>query len=133
MQEVITNRLWLGDYLDAKQHGDKMDLIIHLCDEFPAIHSHTTVIPVEDRVFIDPKKIKKVVEQIELAMEAGKKTLVHCAAGISRSPAMVAAYLVVSGKFQSLDKATNYLAKLRPKVNPHTKTFASVRDWLKSK
>jgi len=39
--------------------------------------------------------IDQVAERIEEELEAEKKVLVHCQAGLSRSPAVIAAFLVL--------------------------------------
>jgi protein-tyrosine phosphatase len=54
--------------------------------------------------------------RIKEALATGKKVLVHCGAGISRSPTIVAAYLCSTGL--TVDEAINKIKVKRPKINP---------------
>ncbi|KIM93286.1 hypothetical protein OIDMADRAFT_149772 [Oidiodendron maius Zn] len=54
-----------------------------------------------------------------VAAEAGDKILVHCSAAVSRSPTIVAAYLMIKQKM-SLKEALGRLILARPTVSPNT-------------
>lgn len=78
------------------------------------------------RLVIDDYILENIYEHfnrvyliIETAIKSGKNVLVHCAAGISRSPTLVAAYLLLSQQYQSAEEAIEYLKKMRPIVNPN--------------
>ncbi len=51
-------------------------------------------------------------------IQEGHTVLVHCHEGRSRSPTVVATYLVAKGEFQSIEEALEFLHSCRPIVNP---------------
>ncbi len=57
---------------------------------------------------------------INNAISQGKTVLVHCAAGMSRSPTLVAAHLLLDKQFDSEQVTIDYLKNKRPIVNPNT-------------
>jgi protein-tyrosine phosphatase len=61
---------------------------------------------------------EKAHKIIRMAMAAGKKVLVHCAHGVSRSPTIVAAYLMIEHRF-SQREAMEWVIKWRPIASPN--------------
>ncbi|EDQ90268.1 uncharacterized protein MONBRDRAFT_3024, partial [Monosiga brevicollis MX1] len=55
---------------------------------------------------------------IHEAVSAGGRVLVHCAAGVSRSPTMVAAYLILYHNM-SMETSISHLQALRQVVSPN--------------
>ncbi len=55
-------------------------------------------------------------QELDLAVFQGQKTLVHCSAGVSRSPTLVAAYLIKRFEATS-EQAINFLRSRRACVN----------------
>ena len=70
--------------------------------------------------------------------EKGFKTIVNCAAGISRSPSIVASFLFYSGiaadftpPLKDLDKILEFVCLCRPIVQPSSRVFVSCKKWLR--
>lgn len=70
------------------------------------------------------------VAAIETAVRAGKRVLVHCAAGINRSATLIAFYLIENG--HSYDRAVELLAAANKKRNVDLLTNPSFRSLLKT-
>lgn len=60
--------------------------------------------------------LHRAIEWIDAACKANVPALVHCHAGMSRSPAIVIGYLMLT-KPMSLDDAVNNVQRIRPVVN----------------
>jgi protein-tyrosine phosphatase len=56
--------------------------------------------------------------------------LVHCHEGVSRSPTVVAAFLVKQEFCKDLDQAFNLIAERRPQINPKKPLVELARDYL---
>lgn len=58
------------------------------------------------------------------------KVLVHCSAGISRSPTLVLAYMIKKKKIK-LDEAFQTMRQLRTIVDPNISFILQLREWEK--
>jgi dual specificity phosphatase 12 len=65
---------------------------------------------------------------IQMALESGGAVYVHCLMGMSRSPTIVAAYLIAEKGF-SADKALAFLTGIRPIVDPNAGFRQALKDW----
>lgn len=84
---------------------------------FPAsvtVHTH----PMMDGPRNDHETFNAAVRDVLAEHEAGERVLVHCSAGASRSPAVVATVLALSTEL-TLDSALKRLTERRPAVDPH--------------
>jgi len=88
-------------------------------NEFPNqfVYMKVNIEDSEEQDILD--KFPQVVAFFERVEEKRGKVYVHCAAGASRAPAMIAAYLVASRKI-SLYDAYEYLRAVRPIVAMNT-------------
>ena len=84
--------------------------------------------PVRDARPIRISWLNAILTAIEESMPRGA-VLVHCGVGISRSPAVVAAYLDRIG-FLSFARALSYLESLRPAVAPSKALVESIEREL---
>jgi protein-tyrosine phosphatase len=76
--------------------------------------------PMMDRYDFDIRQHFAVTNAIIHAyVKQGKNILVHCAAGVSRSPTIVAAYLATVMLVCSSEQLLDQMARLRPCVNPN--------------
>jgi protein-tyrosine phosphatase len=57
------------------------------------------------------------------------KVLVHCGAGVSRSPVIVAGWMHLVG-YKNVDAALSEIAELRPTIYPSGALLSSVRAQL---
>jgi protein-tyrosine phosphatase len=112
MREAITNCLWLGNAMDARDITAVLELrivaIVDLAMEEPAIHYPRDIIycriPIVDGAGNRPEIIRAAVDLTASLIDSRVPTLVACGAGMSRSPIIVAAALArVDGR--SLEQA----------------------------
>jgi histidinol-phosphate aminotransferase len=117
-----------GEAADAalrNAHG--IDAVLSLLPvDFDAGARHLTL-PVADRVGLPASSIRTVTAFIEAQRRAGRKTLLHCQMGISRSPALAACYLhEYAGR--GLGDALREVGRARPIADPHPALLASMRE-----
>lgn len=114
----VADGVWIGRLPDAgtlKSLG--IEHVIDVAAELPArADVATTSLAMLDLVPPSDAELRRVAEAIEHARAAGKRVLVHCALGFSRSAAAVAAWLLHSGRATSVDEALAQVRRVRPKV-----------------
>jgi protein-tyrosine phosphatase len=71
----------------------------------------------------------KVIAAIERARAAGKATLIHCMAGVSRSPTLAAVWLMHHYSWTA-DRALAHLKDRRPCVDPNAGFKHQLLTWL---
>jgi len=78
-------------------------------------------IPILDHSSPHKKDLKKAVNWINHQIKNNKGVVVHCALGRGRSVLIVAAYLLASGRFDSVDEAMSFINKIRgtAQLNKH--------------
>ena len=112
MREAITNCLWLGNAMDARDISAVLDLrivaVVDLALEEPPIQFTRDIvycrIPLVDGSGNRPEIIRAAVDLTASLIDSRVPTRVACGAGMSRSPIIVAAALTkVDGR--SLDQA----------------------------
>ncbi len=69
--------------------------------------------PIKDHSAPDPQMLKEIVDKILAAVSSGKRLLIHCAAGLGRTGAVLAAYLIASKKVSG-EEAIEAVRRLRP-------------------
>ena len=110
----IVENLYLGNQ-DATQTIRRIDLIISIGCNSKHISDRVenTKISIRDKdtsditPFLDP-----VCDAIDAHLSRNKRVLIHCKAGMNRSPAFVIAYLVKYNGM-SLDQAKSHVQKIR--------------------
>lgn len=73
---------------------------------------------------------EEVCEFVDAAHELGGVCLVHCSAGVSRSPAMVLAYFVLR-RHCALKDAYAQIKALRPQIAPNVGFWAQLLEMEK--
>lgn len=68
---------------------------------------------------------------IRAALEEGGAVYVHCLMGMSRSPTIVAAYLIAEHGFTT-EEALEFLTKIRPIVDPNAGFRRALKVWEES-
>jgi len=119
MHHIIYN-LWLGSQQDAdeliRNNPEKITAILNVrgADAFrPPGRDQASEhpgkaykwIPAPDTGFISAEHVKEALVWLQEQTEKRKRILIHCKHGISRSPAFLAAFMVESGIFSSLEEA----------------------------
>ncbi|XP_023262845.1 dual specificity protein phosphatase 8-like [Seriola lalandi dorsalis] len=123
---VILPRLYLGAESDVTQErlaslGISYVLSVSRCSPQPSFLpcSRYLRIPIDDSLWDDLLPwIPQALNFIDAAMSSGASVLVHCAAGISRSPALAVAYIMYS-LGMDLDHAYRFVKERRPSISPN--------------
>ncbi|XP_012737579.2 uncharacterized protein si:ch211-195b15.8 [Fundulus heteroclitus] len=123
---VILPRLYLGAERDVTQDGlaslgISYVLSVSRCSPQPSFLpcSRYLRIPIDDSLWDDLLPwIPQALSFIDAAMSSGASVLVHCAAGISRSPALAVAYIMYSLEMD-LDHAYRFVKERRPSISPN--------------
>ena len=121
MRQVIPNLLWIGNAVEARDVRAVSTLgiraVIDLAANEPPIHySRDTIycrLPLTDGTGNDPAILRLAVSSTAEFIKANIPTLVTCSAGMSRSPAIVAAAIALVEK-QNLDDALLQIALAGP-------------------
>ncbi|HAH46791.1 MAG TPA: protein phosphatase, partial [Planctomycetaceae bacterium] len=101
MREILPNLLWIGNAHDARDVKRVLDLaiaaVIDLALEEPAVPLTREIIycrlPLIDGAENQPVILETAVKTVARLISEEIPTLVACSAGMSRSPAIVAAAL----------------------------------------
>ncbi|KAK0156316.1 Dual specificity protein phosphatase 8 [Merluccius polli] len=123
---LILPHLYLGAERDVTQEslssrGISYVLSVSRCSPQPAFLpvSRYLRIPIDDSLRDDLLPwIPSALRFIDGAMSSGGAVLVHCAAGISRSPALAVAYIMYSLGLD-LDHAYRFVKERRPSISPN--------------
>ncbi|OIQ92617.1 histidinol-phosphate aminotransferase 2 [mine drainage metagenome] len=84
-------------------------------------------IDVKDRVRLPSEAIGEAVGFLRAQIQAGRRVLVHCEMGLSRSPSIAVAYLhAVHGI--PVEMAVDQIRKTHPMADPHPLLLASIRE-----
>lgn len=133
----VFERLYLGDANDADRLADtNPEGITAVVNVSTQMHQHwrdgNTYVYyyLHENERIDPPKFERIMTQIGKLIRAGT-VLVHCSAGSSRSPVVVALYLHVCG-YKNFDEALSHLRTLRPVVAPSKLMIESAKVYLES-
>ncbi|KAF7641754.1 hypothetical protein LDENG_00272910 [Lucifuga dentata] len=123
---IILPRLYLGAESDVTQEclsslGISYVLSVSRCSPQPSFLPRTRYlrIPIDDSLWDDLLPwIPQALHFIDTAVSSGASVLVHCAAGISRSPALAVAY-VMYRLGMDLDHAYRFVKERRPSISPN--------------
>jgi predicted protein tyrosine phosphatase len=89
----ITNEIALGD-IDDSRDPEGVDAVLNVAAEVPVFHHLPYLhLEIEDRRSITRRDVSRALRFLTGHTSAGRKVLVHCYAGASRSPSFVAAFL----------------------------------------
>lgn len=86
-------------------------------------------LPIEDVDSTDIRPhLEAVCNHIDAALKSGRNVLVHCHQGISRSAAVVIAYLI-RNQGMSFDSAHSFLKRKRACIKPNSGFMKALQDW----
>ncbi|ORE09048.1 phosphatases II [Rhizopus microsporus var. microsporus] len=124
--EQITDYIWLGGFrtLESREFLEDNQIkhvlsLGHFKRCKPPIEVNHKIIAVKD----DPEAhliqhFPEAIEFISNAVSKREHVLVHCLAGVSRSPAILAAYLMATENW-TVEEALANIQKARPFINPN--------------
>lgn len=128
MGVVGLHNFWISDADSADDLEDMMDLVV----DCTGVAS-----PAKNKVHIKPTgknnhtwtitDLDRIVKLVNPYINAGKKVLIHCERGRSRSACAVAAVLLDRGVVHSVDDALIAVTHASKKPNSHT--VKSLREW----
>jgi protein-tyrosine phosphatase len=126
MREVIPDKLWIGNALDARDVPGVLGLgitaIIDLAIEEPPIQFPRDItncrFPLIDGSGNPPAIMRAAIETTATFIASGTPTLVACGAGMSRSPAIVAAAMATSERITLVDALGKLIAEQPHDVSP---------------
>jgi atypical dual specificity phosphatase len=130
----IWERIYLGSLKDAEKlaraNPQRITTVVSLCREH-AVHQAPKItyihLPIPDSRPISAQKFEDIMFAMAIGVRRGN-LLVHCLAGMSRSPIMVAAWLHRCG-YTGIDKALSLIGELRD-LAPSDTLLTSVKDLL---
>lgn len=123
----ILDRLFLGDLQDSINAPPDMWVInLSGTDYRRAKRYHCRHIPDEQSI-VPGATIMRVVNLMRGYIGTGARVLIHCRGGVSRAPALAAAYLYTCG--WDLEEAKIFVRIKRPIVDIHPAIWQSIRDW----
>jgi len=86
-------------------------------------------LPLYDGEKIPQQILREAVNFLLLTVQEGRRILLHCAAGVSRSVSIMGAYLMkIKGMTPPL--AINFIMERLPEAAPSTYTFNSAIEWV---
>ncbi len=105
--------------------------MVDLCAELPLLHTPSAYcsLPSLDLVAPDALTCQRAAEAIERLRQSGP-LLVCCALGYSRSATAVAAWLLHSGRCQSVESAVELIRQARPQVVLGPQHLAALQAML---
>lgn len=129
--DFVTPQIAIGSRADAEDpavlsaHG--IDALLSLTQVArPTGVLRQLALDVKDREVLASDVIDDAVAFLKDQVENGRRILVHCEMGISRSPALVACYLH-EGLGMDLDAAIDHVRSRRPVAEPHSALVDSMR------
>jgi hypothetical protein len=134
----ITDRLFVGNVCNAagfadgdNEHG--ITAVLNVSTE-PPYPKHDNIVymhvPFPDGEDIPPRQFAECIAFMKFCYENGHKIFVHCAAGMSRSPSILASFMHYIKLFE-FDAGLEHIRSIRPVVMPAPAIKASCRRWLR--
>ena len=127
----IDETVWLGPYMSVGDPENPVDVIVSALTDGEVdtykIKEHVGTAGITDWHHFAADDVATqdlsqyflpVIQVIDKAKQEGKQVLVHCAAGVSRSPTLVIAYIMWSQK-KTRRQAYEYVSSKRPIIDPN--------------
>ena len=113
----ILDRLYLSDFDDAK-HAPPGMFIVNCTKHLPMVSDYGIRLPVNDDLSQEAMQgmrayMPRIISAIDGVRTSGGSVLVHCRAGMQRSPAVIAAYLMSTQGMQR-NEAIQFIRDRKP-------------------
>ena len=129
--DFVTDMVAIGDAEDLCSvdglRRQRIGAVLSLARlDHPLISVPHVLIEVADRQALSVGDLEAAVHFVKSHVDAGRRVLVHCRSGISRSPALIACYLHECMGW-SIDEALVRVKGARPQADPHQALLKSIR------
>lgn len=129
--DFVTDMVAIGDAEDLCSidglRRQRIGAVLSLARlDHPSIPVQHVLIEVADRQALSVGDIEAAVQFIKSHVDAGRRVLVHCRSGISRSAALIVCYLHECMGW-SIDEAMVRVKGARPQADPHEALLKSIR------
>lgn len=129
----VWDRLWQGSHPDTSFRGNQEWVVVSLTEnpyrvylnDVPYAH---VFLPIADAAFPGLPWLRQACSILDAFQPTGRKILIHCTAGISRSTMLVAGYLMHNLGL-SRAEALGLVARVNPKLNPNPSFMAGLLEW----
>lgn len=122
----ICEGVWIGNFASATNKYELQRLgITHivvaaygLWEMYPGDFKYKRIDVIDSNYSSMTKYFTDVADYIHEIVTSGRKVLVHCVAGVSRSATLVAAYLILTQGYTA-DDAVTVIRRSRPQIQPN--------------
>ena len=135
--EKITPQIWLGGLLDAQDtetlQANGITATLNVAKELEGRISnglYQVHVSLVDEVSNLPHYYRQAIQSLDQLVKDGHNTLVHCYAGCSRSPTIVAGYLMMTLSLD-ISQAFNLILAKKPDVIPGGEHVEIMLDVVK--
>ncbi|KAJ7224147.1 phosphatases II [Mycena pura] len=123
MNEIVKDRLYLGDLFTAMSSKVKskhsITHIVSVGPDYPSTGPEHLVVSVDDEAHENLlQHLNTACQFIQKALDSNGRVLVHCMMGVSRSPTVVAAYLMKT-QGMTVSQAIRTIKHQRPQIHPN--------------
>lgn len=123
----ITELIALGDFEDNRD-PEGIDAVLNVAAEASVVHDLPCLhLKIEDQQPISRRDMKLAFGFLEDRTAVDHRVLVHCWDGVSRSPAIVAAFVGMTAALSPED-ALKIIREKRPKADPDPVVWQSIRE-----
>lgn len=133
LMNFITPMVAVGDLGAALDHrllrAQRIEAVLSLAPlSLDGVIAHHLLLEVADRVPLPGDVIAASMAFIDRHVAGGRRVLVHCEQGISRSPSLAVCYLH-EARGMTLEEALAHVKSVRPIAEPHPELMGSIRDY----
>ncbi|WP_121921908.1 dual specificity protein phosphatase family protein [Haloplanus aerogenes] len=126
----VADDLYLGNQLaaESRYHDRRFDHVLtvsHAKAPLTTVHR-----PLQDNERVDQGAFTEAVKTARTLFRPSGSVLIHCAAGISRSPTVVATALTAERHVRSFELAIEMVRDSRPHVSPHPALLQCAEQYL---
>ena len=122
----ITDKVYIGDQRDAKRNRNRFTIFTVAIECTFKGDYYVPIVDGLDRRNVG--QLRKAVDILDQLTSMNGRVLVHCVGGASRSPIVVAGYLMRRG--MSIDKALTYIKHRREAVDPNPDLVELLRSEI---